>query len=148
MENQLVALTPYENFLFALKAKESKRQYPHRLDKFLVFMELKGTMQKIDCFIWAHTQKSILRRIPKLRRRYFFCAKIACGVLPPLTNLCFFKLIGEEGICPMCYQDQLSSFPLMSDDSFTYRYSEKKGIEIKFSNGKAIKQISQIETPW
>lgn len=51
MENQLVALTPYENFLFALKAKESKRQYPHRLDKFLVFMELKGTMQKIDCFI-------------------------------------------------------------------------------------------------
>jgi len=35
MENLLVALTPYENFLFALKAKESKRQYPHRLLIFL-----------------------------------------------------------------------------------------------------------------
>lgn len=57
MENQLVALTPYENFLFALKAKESKRQYPHRLDKFLVFMELKGTMQKIDAS-YEHTPRN------------------------------------------------------------------------------------------
>ena len=31
METQFAALTPYENFLYALKAKESKRQYPHSL---------------------------------------------------------------------------------------------------------------------
>jgi integrase len=30
--------------MFALKAKETKRQYPHRLDKFLSFMELQGTI--------------------------------------------------------------------------------------------------------
>lgn len=41
METQYVALTPYENFLYALKAAESRRQYPHRLDKFLTFMKLK-----------------------------------------------------------------------------------------------------------
>ncbi len=38
MENLLVALTPYENFLFALKAKESKRQYPKRFEKFLYYL--------------------------------------------------------------------------------------------------------------
>ena len=27
--------TPYDNFVYALNAKETKRQYPHRLDKFL-----------------------------------------------------------------------------------------------------------------
>ena len=42
METQFAALTPFENFLFALKAKESKRQYPHRLDKFLTFVEFAG----------------------------------------------------------------------------------------------------------
>jgi hypothetical protein len=46
MEAQFVALTPYENFLFALKAKESKRQYPHRLDKFLTFIGLQGTIEE------------------------------------------------------------------------------------------------------
>ena len=43
---QFAVLTPFENFLFALKAKESKRQYPNRLDKFLTFMELQGTIEE------------------------------------------------------------------------------------------------------
>jgi len=38
-------LTPYDNFLYALKAKETRRQYPHRLDKFLVFMGLHGSIE-------------------------------------------------------------------------------------------------------
>ena len=46
MEARSVALTPYENFLYALKAEETKRQYPHRLDKFLTFMGLRGTIQE------------------------------------------------------------------------------------------------------
>jgi hypothetical protein len=46
MQAQFVTLTPFENFLFALKANESKRQYPHRLDKFLTFMELQGTIEE------------------------------------------------------------------------------------------------------
>jgi hypothetical protein len=46
MEMHLLALTPYENFLFALKAAETKRQYPHRLDKFLMFINLQGTIEK------------------------------------------------------------------------------------------------------
>jgi hypothetical protein len=45
LEEQQI-LAPYDNFVYALKAKETKRQYPHRLDKFLVFMGLKGTIEK------------------------------------------------------------------------------------------------------
>ena len=36
------SLSAYANFLYALKAKETKRQYPHRLDKFLSFIGLQG----------------------------------------------------------------------------------------------------------
>jgi hypothetical protein len=40
------SLSPYDNFLHALKAKETKRQYPHRLDKFLSFLGIEGTIQQ------------------------------------------------------------------------------------------------------
>ena len=46
METQSIVLTPYENFIYALKAAETKRQYPHRLDKFLTFMNLQGTIEE------------------------------------------------------------------------------------------------------
>jgi integrase len=46
METQLMSLTPYENFLYGMKAKETKRQYPHRLDKFLTFMNLQGKIEE------------------------------------------------------------------------------------------------------
>lgn len=46
---ELAALSPYENFVYALKAKESKRQYPHRLDKFLSFYSVQlGTINLLD----------------------------------------------------------------------------------------------------
>jgi hypothetical protein len=40
-----IELSPYDNFLYALKAKETKRQYPHRLDKFLTFMRFTGSIE-------------------------------------------------------------------------------------------------------
>lgn len=46
LEKQDQVLTPYDNFLYALKAKETRRQYPHRLDKFLVFIGLRGTIEE------------------------------------------------------------------------------------------------------
>jgi hypothetical protein len=46
METRLLGLTSYENFLFGMKAAETRRQYPHRLDKFLTFMSLQGTIEE------------------------------------------------------------------------------------------------------
>jgi hypothetical protein len=45
-KQEFETLTPYDNFLFGLKAKETKRQYPHRLDRFLSYLELEGTIEE------------------------------------------------------------------------------------------------------
>jgi hypothetical protein len=39
-------LSPYDNFLYALKSKETKRQYPHRLDRFLSYLGLEGSIKE------------------------------------------------------------------------------------------------------
>jgi hypothetical protein len=38
-----------------------------------------------------------------------------------------------EYSCPICKQDQLSSFPITSNNTFRYRYSKNKGLEITFT---------------
>ena len=42
-------VTPLTNFLFALKAPETKRQYPKRLEVFLDFLNLEGTFENKVC---------------------------------------------------------------------------------------------------
>jgi len=37
-------LSPYENFVYGLRVKETKRQYPHRLDIFMTFIGLQGSI--------------------------------------------------------------------------------------------------------
>lgn len=39
-------LSPYQNFVYALKSKEVKRQYPSLLDKFLHFITIDGSMEE------------------------------------------------------------------------------------------------------
>jgi integrase len=47
MENEeILALSPYDNFVYALKAESCKRQYPRKLDRFLSFVGLEGTIQE------------------------------------------------------------------------------------------------------
>lgn len=57
-QEQEEVLTPYDNFLYALKAKETKRQYPHRLDKFLIFMGLKGTIEEKCTKLYEFSKKN------------------------------------------------------------------------------------------
>jgi len=58
LELEQEQLTPYDNFLYALKAKETKRQYPHRLDKFLDYMGLKGTIEEKCTQLYEFSKKS------------------------------------------------------------------------------------------
>jgi hypothetical protein len=46
IESEENVLSPYDNFVYALRVKETKRQYPHRLDIFMSFMELQGTIEE------------------------------------------------------------------------------------------------------
>jgi hypothetical protein len=58
LELEQEQLTPYDNFLYALKAKETKRQYPHRLDKFLDYMGLKGTVEEKCTQLYEFSKRS------------------------------------------------------------------------------------------
>ncbi|MDW0225879.1 MAG: hypothetical protein QOA21_10765, partial [Nitrososphaeraceae archaeon] len=55
--NKLTILSPYDHFVYALNAKETKRQYPHRLDKFLSFIGLEGSIQE-KCNKLFHLSKN------------------------------------------------------------------------------------------
>ena len=41
-----INVNPILNFFFALKAPESKRQYPKRFEKFLDYLNLEGTFEE------------------------------------------------------------------------------------------------------
>jgi hypothetical protein len=84
---------------------------------------------------------------PKTNERIFFLCEDCMWSITCLDKSQFFKVVGKDGVCPMCHQDQLSSFPLISNNPFTYSYLEKKGIEVKFANKEQIKQIPEIESP-
>ena len=45
-KEQESVLSPYDNFVYALNVKETKRQYPHRLDIFMSFIGLQGTIEE------------------------------------------------------------------------------------------------------
>jgi hypothetical protein len=81
----------------------------------------------------------------KNKERIFFLCEDCMWGLTCLDRSRLFEVIGEDGICPLCHQDQLSSFPLVLNHSFTYCYKEKSGIEVKFDNKRPVKQISQIK---
>lgn len=44
------------------------------------------------------------------------------------------EISDTEYSCPSCGEDQLSSFPISQTNSFTYIYSKRKGLEIKFED--------------
>ena len=72
---------------------------------------------------------------PKGKERIFFLCEECLWSVTSLDKSHLEDIIGKERTCPMCFQDQLSSFPLVLNDSFTYGFSEKRGIEVKFGVG-------------
>ena len=45
IKTEVEEINPVTNFFFALKAPESKRQYPKRFEKFLDYLTLEGTFE-------------------------------------------------------------------------------------------------------
>lgn len=43
--------------------------------------------------------------------------------------------------CPICLATELSSFPILSNESFTFDYDQKYGVELKFGLRMNIKSI-------
>ena len=51
---------PLQNFLYALKAPDSKRQYPRRLEYFFDYLGLTGTLKE-KCLVFSNQAKNDLR---------------------------------------------------------------------------------------
>ena len=43
-------VSPYQNFVYALKSKDVKRQHPSMLDRFLIFIKTEGETLEEKCF--------------------------------------------------------------------------------------------------
>ncbi|TVP39362.1 hypothetical protein NARC_160076 [Candidatus Nitrosocosmicus arcticus] len=46
---QIIESTPYKNFIYALKSKDVKRQYPVMLQRFLNFIKADGESIEEKC---------------------------------------------------------------------------------------------------
>jgi hypothetical protein len=44
-----LSLSPYHKFMYALNSKESKRQYPKRLQRFLDFIDIRSGSIEENC---------------------------------------------------------------------------------------------------
>jgi hypothetical protein len=49
-----------------------------------------------------------------------------------LDKLHIRQILGTNSLCPVCKYEQLSSFPITANESFTYRKSHARGLEIIF----------------
>ena len=52
-------IDPLQNFLYVLKAPDSKRQYPRRFEYFLDYLGLKGTLKENALFSMNKQNKSL-----------------------------------------------------------------------------------------
>lgn len=82
----------------------------------------------------------------KVNERIFLICEDCLWAVTCLNKKYLEKLseISEEYYnCPICKQDQLSSFPMTPNDSFRYDHSDRKGIEITFGIKNRIKSIQR-----
>lgn len=47
-------------------------------------------------------------------------------------------MLPAENRCPYCLQTELSSFPILPNESFIFSYNEKRGIELRFNPRKKL----------
>jgi|SRR5215831_633655 len=48
------------------------------------------------------------------------------------------QMLPAESRCPYCLQTELSSFPILPNESFTFSYNEVRGVELKFHPRKKL----------
>jgi hypothetical protein len=77
----------------------------------------------------------IIENSPKTNERIFLLCDQCFWTVTCLSKKYLDELTDvsdTEFSCPSCKQDELSSFPLTQNNSFKYKYSNERGLEIKF----------------
>jgi hypothetical protein len=63
-----------------------------------------------------------------LWKTYSFFVKHVIGVCP--TYFDKSRLPTEK--CPICSNTEMSSFPILPNEAFTFNYNHKRGVELEF----------------
>jgi hypothetical protein len=71
-QREQISNGPYNRFIYALKAPESKKQYPKRLEVFLNFMEIDGLNLEERLYNLYNTSKSDTEWLQDSNRLYSF----------------------------------------------------------------------------
>jgi hypothetical protein len=68
----------------------------------------------------------------------FSCSFVLCDICYWCSTYLDKTRLPIDNKCPECYNTTttLSSFPIMSNESFTFDYDEKRGVELKFMHRK------------
>ena len=68
----------------------------------------------------------------------FSCSFVLCDICYWCSTYFDKTRLPIDNKCPECYNTTttLSSFPIMSNESFTFDYDEKHGVELKFMHRK------------
>jgi len=83
----------------------------------------------------AATESEMNEINPKINERIFLMCDQCLWTVTCLTKKYLEELseISEaEYTCPVCHQDQLSSFPVSPNDSYRYSYSKNRDLEVAF----------------
>jgi len=59
-KQEFPTLTPYDDFVYALKARETRRQYPNRIDQFFISLRLEGPIPENANFYSMVTHRLII----------------------------------------------------------------------------------------
>jgi hypothetical protein len=69
---------------------------------------------------------------PKERETIFILCDTCFWCATYFGNL----MVPAEDRCPNCLDTELSSFPILCNESFTFDYNEKRGVELNFDSRK------------
>jgi hypothetical protein len=67
---------------------------------------------------------------PNKKEKDIFILRDTCS--PPSATYFTQFMLPAEGRCPSCQNTELSSFPIMPNESFISNYSESEGLELEF----------------
>ncbi|HKQ20470.1 MAG TPA: hypothetical protein VJS91_00395 [Nitrososphaeraceae archaeon] len=83
----------------------------------------------------SNSQIEVKENNPKINEKIFLVCDQCMWTVTCLDKKYLNELSEISDIeysCPVCKYDQLSSFPLTQNDSFTYNHSRNRGLEITF----------------
>lgn len=87
---------------------------------------------RMNRLIMAATETAINGTNPKINERIFLLCDKCLWTVTSLNKIYLQEISQTNYTCPLCHQDELSSFPVSPNDAFTYNYSNRRGLELTF----------------